>query len=115
MNKQEVFEIIKKDYPEARWISSSCIQIDFMDVMIDPYNLGYVDILFTDDRIILTDFANNYPLLEFEEEECIAICKKHGLVFNNYNIECIYNTNDDIKRYKECIEEFGELNIKRKY
>lgn len=115
MEKDKIFEQIKKDYPDTRWVSSTCIQINFMDFMLDPYNFAFVCLLFEDDKMILTDFADNEEVFEFPIEKYKEICAKHNITWNDYHFECIYNSNDDIKRYKECLEELAEYNFKLKY
>lgn len=115
MEKEKIFEQIKKDYPDTRWVSSTCIQISFMDLMLDPYNFAFVCLLFEDDKMILTDFADNEEVFEFPIEKYQEICAKHNITWNDYHFECIYNGNDDIKRYKECLEELADYNFKLKY
>ena len=113
MDRHQIFEQIKKDYPDTRWVTSTCIQVSFMDLMLDPYNFGFVSVLFEDDRIILTDFADNHEVFQFSEEEYKEICAKHNIIWDDYHIECDYHDNKDIARYKECLEEMTEINWKR--
>lgn len=115
MNKEEIFNQIKKDYPNARWTSKTIIQISFQDLMLDPYNYGFVNAFFNGDKVILTDFANNHEIFEFKEDEYKSICGKHNIIWDDYYIECPYKSNEDIKRYKECLIELANINWKRKH
>ena len=113
MTKEELFEQIKKDFPSARWAHSRSIQVDFMDVWMDPYNLGFVAVLIMDDKILLTDFADTAQIIDWKPEEFQKICAKYGVFWDDYNLELEYHSNDDIRTYKKFLEEIAELNWKK--
>ena len=69
--------------------------------------------LYEDDKIYLTDFAEYAEVCPWEDKdipELEKICRKHHIVFKNYHIECLYKSNKDIKNYLDCI-----LELKKKY
>ena len=71
-------------------------------------------LLIEDDKAILTDFADNDEVFQFSEKEYKSICKKHGITWHNYHIECPYNNIDDIEKYKNCLIELAEYNWEKK-
>lgn len=113
MNRFELFDYIKKDFPNARWAHSKCIQVDFMDVMIDPYNYAYAAILLMPDKVLLTDFADTAQIVDFTPEEFQKICQKYGVIWDDYNLELEYHSNEDIKTYKAFMNEISDLNWKK--
>ena len=110
MNEFEaILELIKKDYPVRR-MGEHYAQIE-LDELFDPYNYIFIGVLYEDDVVILTDMAEYAEVCEWEEEdlpEVEKICKKHDITFHNWHIECFYHTNEDIKKYLECLLELSE-------
>ena len=83
------------------------------EILFDEYNYIFIGVLFEEDKIILTDMAEYAQICPWEDKdipELEKICKKHGLTFQNYHIECFYNTNEDVKKYFACL-----LELKEKY
>lgn len=102
---------ISKEYAIRR-ISATYAQIEF-DILFDAYNYIFIGVLYEDNKVILTDFADYAQICPWEDKdipELEKICEKHNLVFNNYHIECLYNSNEDIKNYLDCL-----LELKEKY
>ena len=95
---------IEKEYPLRR-ISTTYAQIEF-DILFDDYNYIFIGVLFEDNEVILTDMAD-YSQLDYWHEENLPevekICREYGVRFNNWNIECLYHSNEDIKRYLDCL------------
>ena len=106
MEFRKALEEIKKEY-EFRWVNSTCVQID-SEQLLDPYNYCFVDILNENGEALLTDFADNMQIITLPEEKVKEICKKHNITWNNYNLECWYTSNQDIKNYFECLAEITE-------
>ena len=111
MNFDRILEEINKDYPTRR-MSEFYAQIE-LDILFDGYNYIFIGVLFEDNKVILTDFADYAPLCNWEDKDIPdvnKICEKHHVVFRNYHIEKIYNSNQDIKDYLNCL-----LELKDKY
>ena len=113
MNKQELFDQIKKDFPETRWAHSKGLNVSFMDVWLDPYNIAFVGVLLMDDKTLLTDFADTAQIVDFKYEEFQKICEKHGVIWDDWTMEREYHSNDDIVKFKECLAEISDLNWER--
>lgn len=104
-------ETIGKEYPVRRMLETYA-QIE-LDDLFDDYDFIFIGVLYENGQVILTDFADYAPLCNWEDEdvpEVEKICQKYGIAFNNYHIECIYHSNDDIKNYIDCL-----LALKEKY
>lgn len=112
MDRQAVFDQIAKDF-EVRWAHSKGLNVDFMDVWLDPYNIAFIGVLLMDDKIILTDFADTAQIVDFTAEEFQEICKKHGITWDDWTMEREYHSNDDIVKFKECLAEISDLNWER--
>ena len=105
---------IGKEYPIRR-ISKNYAQIE-LDELFDWYNYIFIGVLYDKDnnQVILTDNADYAPLCDWEEEDLFeveAICKRHHITFNNWHIECIYHTNQDVNNYLECLRELSKVFI----
>lgn len=112
---QKVIANIKKEYPTVRQMFEHYAQIDF-DILFDPWNYMFIGIYAEDGKIILTDNAQYVETCQIEDEDyqnVAKICEKHGLVFNNWHIECDYNSNKDIKKYLDCLYELQEKYAKK--
>lgn len=109
MDKEKIFNQIAQEY-KVRWAHSRGLNIDFEDVMLDPYNYAFVAVLLMDERVVLTDFADTTQIIELMPDVIQKVCKKHGITWDDCYIECEYHSNDDINRYKECLKELAELN-----
>ena len=102
---------IRKDYNVVQF-TTTYAQIEF-DILFDDYNYIFIGVLFEDNKVILTDMADYAEICPWEDDnihEVEAICQKYGVTFNNYHIERIYHSNDDIKKYLDCL-----LALKDKY
>ena len=112
MNKfEKALEEIKKDYP-VRQITKTYAQIEFQ-ILFDSYNFIFIGILFENDDVLLTDFAEYAQICPWEDKDIPdleKICQKHHLVFKNYHIECPYRSNQDIKNFLDTI-----LELRKKY
>ena len=110
MNKfEKALSDIKKDYP-VRQITTTYAQIEFQ-ILFDSYNFIFIGILFEDDKIILTDFAEYAQICPWEDKdipELEKICQSHNITFKNYHIECLYHSNQDVKNYLDCILELRD-------
>ena len=114
MNKfEEALDRISQEY-DIRRLNQNYAQIEF-DILFDPYNYIFIGVLYENEKVILTDFADYAPLCDWEDEDIPdieKICQKHQITFFNYHIECLYQSNDDVKRYLECLLELKEKYIK---
>ena len=111
---EKALENIAKEYPVRR-MSQTYAQIDFLDLLFDAYNCMYIGILYEGDEVILTDYANYAEICEWEDEDIKdieKICHKHGITFINYHIECLYQSNEDVKHYLDCLLELKEIYAK---
>ena len=112
MNKfEQAIEEIKKVFP-IRKLTTTYAQIETED-LFDSYNYIFIGVLFEGDKVILTDnadYAQLMPWCEEEYKQIENICKKHNLSFKNWNIECEYHSNQDVKNYLDCL-----LELKEKY
>ena len=111
----EIFEKalkeIGKEY-SVRRVNMTYAQIEF-DILFDAYNYIFIGVLYEDNKVILTDFADYAQICPWEDKDIPdieKICQKHNIVFRNYHIECLYNSNEDVKNYLECL-----LELKEKY
>ena len=109
---ETVLEEIKKEYPLRR-MNQTYAQIEFLDFdyLFNGHDFIFIGVLYEDEKVFLTDFADYAPLSGWEEEdlpEVEKICQKHGITFRNWTIECLYQSNDDVKRYLECLFELRE-------
>ena len=111
---EKALKEISKEY-SVRRISQTYAQIDF-DELFDPYNFIFIGILYEDNKVILTDFADYAQLCPWEDEDIPTlekICQKYGVSFHNYHIECLYQNNEDIKNYYRCLLELREKFAKK--
>ena len=102
---------IQKDYSVRRF-NSTYAQIEF-DILFDDYNFIFIGVLYEDEKVILTDFADYAEICPWEDDnihEVEAICQKYGVTFRNYHIERLYHSNEDVKLYLDCL-----LELKEKY
>ena len=106
MEFKQAIKNIEKEY-KIRWASSTCVQID-TDQFLDAFNYCFVSILDEDGRALITDFADNMEVITLPIERVQEICKQHNIVWNNYHLECEYTSNDDIKRYFECLQQITD-------
>ena len=111
-SRQEIFDEIAEDY-DVRWAHSKGLNVDFMDVMLDPYHYAFIGVLLMDDKTLLTDFADTAQIIDLSPDEFKRICEKHGLSWNDYYIELEYHSNKDIAKYKQCLIELAEKNWKK--
>lgn len=102
--KQQIEEKYK-----TREISLDCLEIETNE-MLDDYNFCFVALKDYKGYALLTDYANNLQEIELNENKIIEICKKHGIIFNNYHLECLYNSNQDIENYINCLKELASNN-----
>ena len=108
---EETLKEIGKKYPVRR-MTSTYAQIE-LDELFDWYNYIFIGVYYRKDenQVILTDNADYAPLCKWEEEdlpEVEKICNKHHINFNDWHIECIYQSNKDVKNYLECLRELSE-------
>ena len=109
MQLREAYREIKAAGYDVRWMNSNAIQIDF-DFLFDDFNCAFADVIFTDGKILITDYAEYEEILDEHTEEDIAeICVKHDCRFDNYHIEKEYNSIDDVKKYEACILEIRKF------
>ena len=106
MEFEKALKEIEKEY-KFRWLNKTCVQID-SEQMLDPYNCCFVDVIDEDGKTLLTDFAENMQIITLPEDKVKEICKKHNITWNNYHLECVYNTNQDIKNYFDCLAEIAK-------
>ena len=102
---------IGKEYT-VRKLTTTYAQIE-LDELFDSYNYIFVGVLFEDNQVILTDNADYAETCKWEEKDLAdvkAICDKHHIIFKNWHIECVYQNNQDIKDYLECLRK-----LSRKY
>ena len=95
---------IRKDYNVVQF-TTTYAQIEF-DILFDDYNYIFIGVLFEDNKVILTDMADYAEICPWEDDnihEVEAICQKYGVTFRNYHIERLYHSNDDIKKYLDCL------------
>ena len=101
--------LLEKEY-DCYYLNSRCLQINFLDVLIDSYNYGFVDVLEEDGKLILTDFANHMQVFQgMEEGEAKMVCAQYGVEVNDYNIETPFLDLGDVLRYKECLIALAEF------
>lgn len=108
---EKALEEIKKEYPIRRMYATYA-QIEF-DILFDSYNYIFIGVLFEDDKVILTDLAEYAQICPWEDEdipELEKLCQKYGVTFKNYHIERLYHSNEDVKKYLDCL-----LELKEKY
>ena len=112
MDKYEkALEEIKKEYPVRR-MTTTYAQIE-SKILFDDYNYIFIGVLFEEGKIILTDMAEYAQICPWEDEdipELEKLCQKHGVTFKNYHIERLYHSNEDVKKYLDCL-----LELKEKY
>lgn len=102
---------ISKEYPVRR-MTVNYAQIE-LDELFDWHNYIFIGVFYikNTNQVILTDKANYAPLCEWEKEnlpEVESICKKHNITFSDWYIECVYQSNQDVKNYLECLRELSE-------
>ena len=113
MDFESVLNDIKKEYPLRRF-TQTYAQIE-LDILFDGYNYIFIGVLDEDGKVYLTDFADYAPICNWEDEDIVEvtkICQKHQISFRNYHIECIYHSNDDVKRYLKCLLELKDRYVK---
>ena len=108
MDIAEAKLLIEKEF-DCYYLNQDCLQVNFLDIMIDAYNYGFVDVLSENGRLLLTDFADHLQILDMEEGEAKLVCAQFGIDVNNYNIETPFNGMEDIHRYRECLIALAEF------
>lgn len=106
MEFEKALKEIEKEY-KFRWVNKTCVQID-SEQMLDANNYCFVDVLNKNGQALLTDFADHMQIVTLKEDRVKEICKKHNITWNNYHLECAYESNQDIKNYFECLAEIAE-------
>ncbi len=106
MEFKKALEEIGKEY-KFRWLNQGCVQID-TEQLLDPYNYCFVDVLNDNGEALLTDFADHMQIITLPEEKVKELCKKYNIIWNDYNLECKYTSNKDIKNYFEFLAEITE-------
>ena len=106
MDFEQAIQNIQKEY--NTWYNhKDSISIE-TNQMLTEYNFCFVSLINYHGRLILTDLTNNMEHITLDENEVKEICKKYNIVFNDYNLECEYTSNEDIKRYLQCLNEISE-------
>ena len=108
---EKALEEIGKEYPVRR-MTQTYAQIE-LDELFDWHNYIFIGILYQKDKsqILLTDNADYAQLCDWEENNLAGveeICQKHHINFNNWHIECIYQSNEDVSNYLKCLRELSE-------
>ena len=103
MSFEEAIENVKKEY-NVRFAHKNSIIIE-TNQMLDESSFCFVSLLNYHDKLILTDLTNNMEHISLNVEQVKKICEKHNITFDDYNIECEYTSNQDIKRYLECLKD----------
>lgn len=106
MDFEQAIQNIQKEY-KINYAHKNSIMIT-TNQMLNEYNYCFVSLINYHGKLILTDLTNNMEHITLSEEEVKQICAKHDITFDDYNIECEYTSNDDIKRYLECLNEITE-------
>ena len=106
MEFKEALKNIEKEY-KYRWLNGTCVQID-SEQLLDAFNCCFVNVINHNGNALLTDFADNMQVITLPEEKVKEICKKHNITWNNYHLECVYTSNQDIKNYFECLAEIAD-------
>ena len=106
MDFKTAISIIEKEY-KFRWVNKGCVQIETTQ-LLDPFNSVMLALFDNNGVVMLTDFADNMQVITLSEERVQQICKQHDITWNNYHLECIFKSNDDIKRYLECLSQITE-------
>lgn len=106
MDFKTAISIIEKEY-SFRWVNKGCIQIETTQ-LLDPFNCCMLALFDKNGVALLTDFADNMQVITLPEKRVQEICKQHNIIYNNYHLECIFKSNDDIKRYFECLQQITD-------
>ncbi len=105
MDFVKCLESVKKEY-ETYNENQSFFCVD-CDEMITDTDYVFVAIKDFEGKAIICDFANNLQNFEIDIETVKNICKKYGVIFDDYELKKIYNSNKDIKDYVSCIVEIS--------
>ena len=101
---EKALEQIKKQFPVRR-MTQTYAQIE-LDILFDAYNYIFIGVLYENNQILLTDMAEYAEVCQWEDEDIEdikKICQQYRVIFNNYNIECVYRSNQDVKSYLDCL------------
>ena len=75
------------------------------DIMLNDYDFVFVAVKKVDDKAIICDFANNLQYIKIDLQKVKKLCEKYNVIFDNFELTKIYNTNQDIENYLNCIKE----------
>ena len=108
---EKALQEIGKEYPVRR-MTTTYAQIE-LDELFDLHNYIFIGVFYDKDNniVLLTDNADYAPVCGWEEEnlpEVEKICKKHNITFSNWHIKCVYQSNQDVKNYLDCLKELSE-------
>ena len=106
MDFEQAIQNIQKEY-ETKYAHKNAVMI-LSKQMLDEYNLCFVSLINYHGKLLLTDLTNNMEHITLDVEQVKQICEKYNITFNDYNLECEYTSNEDIKRYLECLNEITE-------
>ena len=110
MNVSEIYEKIKKDYPDARLVQDKRIIIHTHRTF-DGYVYLFCSIIVHEGRYLIVDNASFSEDIDYEYDHD-GVLK----VLNEYDVclekggylETTYNDNSDIERFFDCLMELGE-------
>ncbi len=77
--------------------------------LLTDYEYIFIAIKNVNGNAVICDFANNLQNINIPEEKIKEICKKYDVIFNDYNLSKIYNSNNDLTQYINCILKLSKI------
>ena len=88
--------------------------IDVYQILIDKelneQNLCFLALKDINGIAYLTDYGTTCELVQTDEQILKAICEKNGVVFNNFKVECPFNSTKDIEKMLLAFDEIMQSN-----
>lgn len=102
-------ESVKKQYTIYNQ-NNNFFCVDCNELLTD-YEYIFIAIKNLNEMPMICDFANNLQNLKIDLEITKEICKKYDVIFDDYNLKKIFNSNKDIQTYISCIKEISKKSI----
>ena len=103
MKLNEALKILKTKY-NVKQQASDVFMLD-LQKLLNSYTYCYIVLKEINGEAYLTDYSTTSELVDTEEEEYCEICKKNGVNFNKFNIECKFQSNEDVNKMLKCIDD----------
>ena len=107
MDFVKCLESVKKEY-ETYNENQLFFCVDY-DAMITDTDYVFVAVKDFEGKAVICDYANNLQNFEVDVQVVKNICKNYNVIFDDYELKKIYNSNKDIENYVKCVVEISNI------